>query len=318
MGQRFYSSVAGASALATSISDTATSVNLTSTAGLPAQFPFTLVLDPGSASEEIVTVTALSGSSATITRGEDGSSAQSHQAGAVVRHMATGRDFREPQQHIDAVAIVHGVTGRVVGTTDTQTIQNKTFDTSNVFPATPKASLPADTVYTTGTQTLTGKTISGASNTLTNIPKSALPGDIYYGTSAALPSASLSHFGARLTSVTTPARVSWSSGDVVSDPSGMWSAANPTRLTAQRAGTYLVSAFGARPDLRNESTSVQVYKNGTQVALASSGVTSANSIPTAISHVLTLSIGDYLEVNLDIGATGSTSCIYSLVAQQIG
>lgn len=90
---------------------------------------FTVVIDPDTALEEIVDVTAVSigSNSITIQRGIDGSSAQEHSAGAVVRHMAIGRDYREANTHLVASSGVHGLTGAVVGTTDEQTLTNKTI-----------------------------------------------------------------------------------------------------------------------------------------------------------------------------------------------
>ena len=92
---------------------------------------FTVVIDPDTALEEIVEVTAVSTNTLTITRGVDGSSGQAHSAGAVVRHMAIGRDYREANTHIEAASGVHGATGAVVGTTDTQTLTNKTINAAN-------------------------------------------------------------------------------------------------------------------------------------------------------------------------------------------
>ena len=92
---------------------------------------FTAVIDPDTAIEEIVDVTAVSTNTLTITRGVDGSSGQAHSAGAVVRHMAIGRDYRESNTHVEAASGVHGVTGAVVGTTDSQTLTNKTINAAS-------------------------------------------------------------------------------------------------------------------------------------------------------------------------------------------
>lgn len=114
---------------------------------------FTVVIDPDTALEEIVDVYSYtSGNTLTITRGRDGSTGVAHSAGAVIRHMAIGRDYQEANDHIEAASGVHGLTGSVVGTTDTQTLTNKTIDTaSNTITG---------AVTLTGTQTLTNKTLT--------------------------------------------------------------------------------------------------------------------------------------------------------------
>lgn len=129
MVRRYYSSVATVGALTAPVNSSATVLPVSSVTGWPTSTPFTLVLDRGTTSEEIVTATAVAGLNVTVTRGDDGSAAQSHSAGAEVRHMMTGRDLGEPQAHIDAPAGVHGlaVGDAVVGTNATQTLKNKTL-----------------------------------------------------------------------------------------------------------------------------------------------------------------------------------------------
>lgn len=139
---RQYRSTVEAKTLSSGINNSVTSMTLNSVSTLPSSYPYTLVIDPDIASEEIVTVTASGGGNVlTIVRGQDGTSAQSHNAAAVVKHMITARDLQEPHDHIDTTA-AHGATGAVVGTTNTQTLTNKTLSSPTI---TGTAVLPSTT-----------------------------------------------------------------------------------------------------------------------------------------------------------------------------
>jgi hypothetical protein len=144
MTTRQYSSRSQQSTLTTAVTAGTTSITVVSGSALlggvsiPAGRTFTLVIDPDTAIEEIVDATAVSTNTFTITRAIDGSSAQEHSAGAVVRHMAIGRDYRDANLHAEATAYyndgsgtghtLHGIgsgEGDVVGTGKAQTLTNK-------------------------------------------------------------------------------------------------------------------------------------------------------------------------------------------------
>jgi hypothetical protein len=135
MTTRNYSSRSQQTTLTSAVTAGSSSIVVVSGAALlggqsiPGGTTFTVVIDPDTAIEEIVDATAVGGNVFTITRAIDGSSAQAHSAGAVVRHMAIGRDYREANAHIESTTAVHGlgVSSAVVGTTDTQTLTNKTL-----------------------------------------------------------------------------------------------------------------------------------------------------------------------------------------------
>jgi hypothetical protein len=151
MTTRQYSSRSQQTTLTGAITSGATSMTVVSGTALlggvtiPAGRTFTLVIDVDTALEEIVDATAVSTNTFTITRAIDGSSAQEHSAGAVVRHMAIGRDYRDANLHAEASGsyndgsgsahTMHGIAageGDVVGTAKTQTLTNKTLTSPTI------------------------------------------------------------------------------------------------------------------------------------------------------------------------------------------
>lgn len=129
MTVRYYSSIALQTTLTSSISAATTVINVGSTAGFPSTTPFTLALDYNAPNEELVEVTLVAGTSLTVTRAIDGTSATLHNAGAFVRHVSSARDFADSRNHENSTTNVHGLApgSAIVGTNDAQTLQNKTF-----------------------------------------------------------------------------------------------------------------------------------------------------------------------------------------------
>jgi hypothetical protein len=138
---RYYASTAKQASLSSSIDGVVTSITLDLTTGFPTNYPYSLVIDPDTNKEEIITVTSSGGGTTlNVTRGEDGTSNVAHSAGATVRHIISGRDFNEFSAHLGSTASpttsgIHGVTGNVVGDTDAQTLTNKKLTAPEILGA---------------------------------------------------------------------------------------------------------------------------------------------------------------------------------------
>lgn len=158
MTTRNYSSTAAPTTLSAACSDTATVITVSGTTGFPAA-PFVLCLDLGSAAQELVLVTGVAGLSLTVTRGFDSTIAVAHAAGATVTHTHAAIDFRDSRQHESASVGVHGLTGTVVGTSDSQTVTNKNLQSStNLFPASLATVTGVNTTVTSAVNTHAGAT----------------------------------------------------------------------------------------------------------------------------------------------------------------
>jgi hypothetical protein len=164
MASRQYRSTVEAKTLSSGINNSVTSMTLNSVTTLPSTYPYTLVIDPDRATEEIVTVTATGG-------------------GNVLTIMITARDLQDAQNHIEASSggytitndgegnttkSLHGIDtgeGVVVGTLKTQTLTNKTLNLTNNTLTGTKAQFntamsDADFATIAGAETLTNKTLT--------------------------------------------------------------------------------------------------------------------------------------------------------------
>ena len=168
MARRYYSSTAVATTLSGSLNNSSTSVSVTALSGFPNSTPWTAIIDKDSASEEVVTVTNVSGTTLTVTRGVDGTSAVSHNAGASFSHGVSARDFDEANSHVnDTTTDVHS-----------QYIVKSLLNAKASIITATAASTPAalavganDTVLTADSSTATGlawKAVSGLPSQTSN------------------------------------------------------------------------------------------------------------------------------------------------------
>lgn len=100
--RREYSGNAPATTLSGAITNASTSFTVTDGTGYPTGGvgPFFLVIDPRTASEEKVLVTTRTGTTMSgVSRGQDGTSAVAHSAGAAVEHVWTAVDAGEANRH---------------------------------------------------------------------------------------------------------------------------------------------------------------------------------------------------------------------------
>lgn len=131
MARRYYSSTAVRTTLASSVSDVATSMVVNAVTGFPASTPYTLIVDQDTASEEVVEVTARSGTTLTVTRGVDGTTATSHSSGASVNHGVSARDFDEPNAFLnDGTLPLVTAKGDILAATASGTVDNVAVGTN--------------------------------------------------------------------------------------------------------------------------------------------------------------------------------------------
>lgn len=165
MTLRNFTNTATTATLTSSIAAPDTGATLTSFSSYPSP-PFTAVLDRGTASEEVVLVTAVSGATVTMTRGYDGTTAKSHAAGASFQHAVVAKDLAEANAHVNAVTGVHGVTSGLVGLTDVQTLTNKTLTAPTLTAPTITGTLALSaanitTLTVSGVTTLANASVTG-------------------------------------------------------------------------------------------------------------------------------------------------------------
>ena len=178
MPRRYFSSTAARTTLSVNIDASVTTMAVAAVSGWPTQFPYTLLVDEGTVNEEIVEVTARSGTTLSVVRGVDGSSAVPHSAGAIVQHGVSARDFDEPNAHVNNSTTAHGLTiANVVTLAGSQTLTNKTMSgASNTFsniPAAAVVGLSTDYATLTTAQTLTNKTLTAPVSTVATSAQTA-------------------------------------------------------------------------------------------------------------------------------------------------
>lgn len=121
-----YTNTASKAALVDAISSSATEVELSGFAGWPSATPYWAEIARGTSSAEVVLVTDVSGNLVTISRGQDGTVASSHNAGDSFEHVMPAYVPNLAEQHAEA-EVAHGASSPLVGRDDAETLTNKTY-----------------------------------------------------------------------------------------------------------------------------------------------------------------------------------------------
>lgn len=156
MARREYQGAATPTTITGSITNSATSLTLTSSTGWPTG-SFSFVIDPGLAGEEKVLATSRSGATVTITtRGYDGTTAASHNAGAVIYPVPSAIDFDEANSLVSGITAGTGIA--MAGSTSGSTLLKSTAVAGSTTVTIPAVT---DTlVGKTTTDVLTNKTLT--------------------------------------------------------------------------------------------------------------------------------------------------------------
>ena len=194
---RNYSNTAVSTTLNGSITNVGVSVVLNAQTGMPTP-PFLLSIEPDTANEEMVLVTAGSGTGGspyTVTRAQDGTSAIAHNNGVTVQHRIGAVDFTDSRTHEATGTGVHGldsvnlkvsggnsaISGNIaLSNTLTETIISKQYTISSAVAAGASYRIFAGgNTACTGTPTMTLKLKYGSTviNTVVLTYGSGLSGD---------------------------------------------------------------------------------------------------------------------------------------------
>jgi hypothetical protein len=169
--RRQYAGAAAATTITAGINTTDTTCSLAATTGWPstAGVPFYVVIDPGTSAEEKCSAT-ISGSTLTLTRGQDDTSASSHSSGATIYPVFTANDADEANEVVsklttkgDLLVTTGSALNRLaVGTNDYALLADSSATNGVAWKQVPAAGIADRSI---GSAKLTGLTLNAQTGT---------------------------------------------------------------------------------------------------------------------------------------------------------
>ena len=250
---RKYSSISIATALASGMSNSQTTLTVVTGTGAALLGGvtlasgnvdiFTLAVDPDTSNEEIVYATAVSADTFTIVRGRAGSSAIAHSSGAAVKHVLTSDDLNWFESNTSPVVSM-GFAGATSGTT---TVQAASVASGTLtLPATTDTLVGKATTDTLTNKTLTSPVINDAKQTVTLNAQTGTTYTLVLADNGKL--VTLSNASAITLTVPTNASVAFPTGSIVNLQqvgAGQVTIAGDTGVTVNGTGTKTRAQWSA-------------------------------------------------------------------------
>ena len=255
---------------------------------------FTVVIDPDTALEEIVDVISPSSTGSltlTITRGTgvDGTSAIAHSAGAKVRHMAIGRDFREANTHVDGTLAQHAAT------TSAQlrgVISDETGTGSLVFATSPTLVTPA-----------LGTPASGVLTNTTGLPVATGISGLGTNVATFLATPSSANLAAALTDETGSGANVFATSPTISSPTITGTGAIAGTFTGNITGNVTGNVSGTSGSTTGNAATATALATGRAFQILGDVEASSQTFDGTGNINLTTSIASGVIVNADVNTS---------------